>query len=99
MIQRPLRQVGDGFEHLELTGLPIPGGWGAEWLVQQIPHLADRCTTLQPGQDRFHSLDLFDRVQSMPLGCALWLEQPVAPLPCAQGDRVDARAPGQLTNW
>ena len=99
LVQVTLRQAGDGFDQLVLTGLPVAFGRAAGWFVEQLAHLANRGTPLQPGQDRFYPFHLALWVQTVPLRCALWFQQAITALPGAQRDRVHPGAAGQLAYW
>jgi len=98
LVEGALGQVAHRFDQRLLAQLPVPL-WGNAWGVfKQLTDLADRSTTLEPAQDRLHLLDLVGAVQTMPLGRALRLEQTIAPLPGAQGDRVYPSAASKLAD-
>ncbi|MNI55574.1 hypothetical protein D3C73_1105340 [compost metagenome] len=98
LVEAALGQVGDGLYQLLLAGLPVALGSDAGWLVEQLAHLADRCAPFQPGQDRFDAFDLVAAIQAVAFGGTLRLQQPVAPLPGAQGYRIHTGAACQFTD-
>ncbi len=98
LVEGALRQRCDGFDQLELPGLPVAFRWRAGRLVEQLAYLADGGAALQPGQDRLDAFDLLQRIQAMALGGTLGLEQAVAALPGAQGDGIDAGAASQFAD-
>ena len=92
--------------HLLLPLAPFPQqGICRRWLghrtlalgaLEDLAHLADRPPALQPRQNAAHRIDVGLRIQAMTAVGAGWLDQPVAPLPGAQGDWID---PGQARHF
>jgi hypothetical protein len=65
---------------------------------QDATHLAHRHAALDPAENAAHFVDVGLGIETVPAFGANRLHQPIATLPGAQGHRVDAGDPGDLTN-